>query len=220
MWAVTRLLPRGGQDWSRAMGAELEGLPDGRRLQWACGCLMAALIRRMEFMKTGNLTISRWVLVPEMVLCFLPLTLAFVGSIYEVKDIAQLDATHLHKYFLADASGWILLLSTPLVVLTTAIGGPVSLAVTAWYVGQRRGLRAGWLGQAMVAAPLLMGLGLIILRISNGGLAAFGPNRVDAFDFYGGLMLLSVLPALGAVHLRRLFANAAGRAAHPGPESR
>lgn len=171
-------------------------------------------------MKTGSLQISRWVLVPEMLLCFLPLTLAFVGSLYEVLDIARLDATHLHKYYLATATGWLFLISTPLVVLATAIGGPVSLAVTAWYVGRRRGLRARWLWQSMVVAPLLMGLGLITLRLSNGGLAAFAPNQVDAFDFYGGVIMLSALPALGAVHLRGLSANAAAPAAHPAPGNR
>jgi hypothetical protein len=111
-------------------------------------------------------------------------------------------------------------LAAPLMLLATAIGGPLSLAVAGWYVGLGRAPRARWLRIAMLAAPLLMGIALIVPRVVNDGWAAFALNRIGAFDFYAALVLLSLLPGLGAVHLRRLFADLALRLAHPEPGSR
>ncbi|HTY49829.1 MAG TPA: hypothetical protein VMB48_09065 [Steroidobacteraceae bacterium] len=207
MRCAVALMPAGREDWVQAMRAELDHVGHDRHsMDWALGCVLAAFKERMTAMVTGDLRISRWVLAPEMLLCFGPLTLGFVGALYWVAELAQVDAAHFHKYFIADPGGRVMLIGTPFMVVLTAIGGPLALAVAGRCILRRRALRAGWLGTALVAAPLLIGAGEVVLRVANSGLAAFTPGSVDAFDFWSGLLLLSLLPALGALHLRHLGA--------------
>jgi hypothetical protein len=72
------------------MRAELDYVSsDAAALRWACGCVMAGLKERMNAMLSSNSGISRWVLVLEWLMCFTPLTLAwiaglrFISSYYE-----------------------------------------------------------------------------------------------------------------------------------------
>ena len=51
------------------MQTELDHLEnDGDALGWAMGCVVAGLKERISTMFVANLTISRWIFLPEM--CF------------------------------------------------------------------------------------------------------------------------------------------------------
>src|SRR5262249_14887161 len=81
--ASEALLPERRRVWAKAMRGEYEHftndqyLTDRQALAWAAGCLLVSLKERMAMIK-GNFKISRWLLAPEMLLCFLPLTLLWL----------------------------------------------------------------------------------------------------------------------------------------------
>jgi len=53
------------------MQTELDHLEnDGDALGWAMGCVVAGLKERISTMFAANLKISRWIFLPEMLLCF------------------------------------------------------------------------------------------------------------------------------------------------------
>jgi hypothetical protein len=62
-------------------------------------------------------------------------------------------------------------------------------------------MRTSWLGAALVVGPLLYGVLTLAFQSAIGGSAAFSFNSPDAFDLWSGVLLLSLLPALGAAHM-------------------
>src|SRR5437868_15413775 len=75
-------LPATRADWASAMNAELDHFESDREASvWAIGCVVAALRERANVVFIGNLKVSRWILVPEMLLCFVPLTVLWLDAI-------------------------------------------------------------------------------------------------------------------------------------------
>ena len=61
-------------EWAQAMTNELDYLsPDLSAVGWALGCLWACYAERIRAMVRSLDSLPRWVLVVEMVVCFLPL---------------------------------------------------------------------------------------------------------------------------------------------------
>ena len=58
-----------------------------------------------------------------------------------------------------------------------------------------------------------IGVAMALARLLNSGHVAFSPRAGDAFDFYSGVILVSIMPALGALHLRWISTPAAPAAA-------
>ena len=136
-------------------------------------------------MVKGDLRISTWVAVPEMLLCFVPLTIACVDATQTLGSVLQHPAP--------GGSGTVAVL---IMMVTLAAIGPLGLAGAFRLLFQKKPIRARWLRVAVVAGPILNGVTLIGLR---------------AFDFWSGLVLLSVLPALGAAHLIHLSSDTSTR---------
>ena len=173
------LLPTERIEWAAAMIAEVRHCDRDRdAVGWALGCLAAALKERLFSMVKGNLGVSTWVAVPEMLLCFAPLTIACVDAARTLSGMLQ------HR-----APGGSSAVAVPIVVLTLAAIGPVGLVAAFRLLFNAKPIRARWLRVTVVAGPILNGLVLVGSR---------------AFDLWSGLVLLSVLPALGAAHLIHL----------------
>lgn len=65
-------------EWAQAMTNELDYLsPDLSAVGWALGCLWACYAERIRAMVRSLDSLPRWVLVVEMVVCFLPLSWLF-----------------------------------------------------------------------------------------------------------------------------------------------
>jgi len=154
-------------------------------------------------MINGNLKISRWLLAPEMLLCFVPLTLLWLDAIDGSSGLTRLNMAAIHKYFLGVPGGMVFLVT---LIAGTALAtiGPIGLLAGFRMIVMGRPLKSAWLRVALIAAPILYGAMALLLRLSETGTAAFDFAASDAFDFWSGIVLLSALPALGAAHLLRL----------------
>jgi hypothetical protein len=200
MRATERLLPPRRRVWAEAMRREYEHLERREAMTWAAGCFLVGLKERIAMIK-GNLKISRWLLAPEMMLCFLPLTLLWLDGIDGASGLLRLSRATLEKNFIG-APGGTLFLVTMLAGVLFATIGPVGIITAVRAILWRQPVNHPWLRRALVAAPLLYGVVALAARAAElgvGGLLDF--NVSDAFDFWSGMFLLSVLPALGAAHL-------------------
>ena len=204
MHCVSHMLPRRRGDWAKAMRAELEHLEsDSDALAWAMGCLAAASKERIVTMITGNLRVSRWILVPEMLLCFVPLTFGWLDAIGGGSGIVRLNGNVIHKEFL-HAPGGIFILAALIAGAVLGAFGPLGLTTAFRLVVSGRAPRSQWLRTALVAGPIVYGVLTLVTRLALGGAGALGFGAVDSFDFWSGMLLLSALPALGATHMLRL----------------
>jgi len=209
MRGAAGLMPAARIGWTRAMRSEFDHIEgDGQAFLWAAGCLLTGLKERMNTMIHGDLKISRWLLAPEMLLCFAPLTLLWLDGIDGRYGLLRLNSAVLHQYYL-DVPGGTAFLISRLAGIVLATIGPIALLLAIRMILRRGSIKNAGLRVALVAAPILYGLMSVVLRAIESGPATFDPTAADAFDFWSGIFLLSILPALGAVHLLRLSA------AHP-----
>jgi hypothetical protein len=196
-------LPPRRQSWAAAMRAEYEHIHvDRQAFTWAAGCVLVSLKERIIMIK-GNLKISRWLLAPEMLLCFLPLTLLWLDGIDGGSGLLRLDRASIQKYFIGAPGGTVFLAALISGVIFATIG-PVALFAAARQIIWDRPITNTWLRGALIAAPTAYGAMAVLSRMVDMGAAAFSAVPADAFDFWSGIVLLSVLPVLGAVHLLRL----------------
>lgn len=204
MRCVDRVLPTSRDDWARAMLAELDHLESDRdALAWATGCLVAASKERIITMLTGNLKISRWILVPEMLLCFVPLTFGWLDAIGGSSGVIRLNGTVIHRHFLHEPGGTFILAAL-LAGAVLGFLGPLGLTAAFRLVLSGQPPRNQWLRTALVAGPVVYGVLTLVIRLALGGAGALGFEAADSFDFWSGILLLSALPALGAAHMLRL----------------
>jgi hypothetical protein len=201
---VDQVLPASRADWAKAMRAELDHLQDDEdALAWAMGCLVAASKERIVTMLTGNLKISRWILLPEMLLCFVPLTIGWLDAIGGNSGIVRLNGDVIQKHFLQVPGGTVILAA---LIAGAILGvlGPLGLTAAFRLVVSGHPPRNRWLRTALVAGPVAYGVLTLVIRVALGGADALGFDAADSFDFWSGVLLLSALPALGAVHMLRL----------------
>lgn len=154
-------------------------------------------------MLTGNLRISRWILLPEMLLCFVPLTLAWLVAIGASSGIMRLNGEAIQKHFLHSPGGTLLLAVVLAGVVLGALG-PLGLTAAFRLIVSGYPPRSQWLRAALVAGPVAYGVLTLLIRVALGGPGALAFDSADAFDFWSGILLLSALPALGAVHMLSL----------------
>ena len=163
-------------------------------------------------MLVGDLKISRWLLAPEMLLCFVPLTNAWLDAIAGVANIASLNVAAIHRYFL-DVRGGTMELVAVVAGATLGALGPLGLLAASRLIVLGRSVRSGWLRHALVLGPGLFGALTVIAHAAVGGPAALSLRSLNAIDFWSGIFLLSALPALGAAHLLYLGRPIPGRSA-------
>jgi hypothetical protein len=104
-----KALPPCRADWAKAMRNEIHHISgNGAALIWALGCVFASYRERVRAMIDTNPRISRWVLVLEMLCCFIPLTLLCLAI---VENLGRMPG------------------STGILALTVAATGPIGLIV-------------------------------------------------------------------------------------------
>ena len=202
MRLAARLLPPARADWARAMLGEIYHMnQDTQALVWAVSCITASLTMRIKAMIIGNLKISRWVLTPELLFCFTPLTLAWYDSIFGTSGIIQLNPEIVQRYFLNSTTGTIALI---IMVTLSVLGifGPLGLVIAIRTIAQGRCLTDKRLLIALCTMPVLLG------AIHFTSWLLMGTSI--KFDHWAGLILVSLLPALGAVHMRYLSPSVSG----------
>jgi hypothetical protein len=172
---------------------------DRRAVLWAAGCCIASAKERVIAMTTGNLKISPWVFCLEMILCFLPLSIGWLDFLFSGSGITKLNLEDIHKYFIGVPDGITLGMMISGAIL--GVVGPIGLTVAYRLIVLDRRLRSPGLPAALMIGALLYGALTLASRFAVGGSGAFDFNAVDAFDYWSGLLLLSLLPALGAAHL-------------------
>lgn len=186
------LMGRQAGEWSQAMRAELQHVQESERLSWAFGCLVAAIKRRFESMRTGTLRISRGILLLELLACFLPLTLGWWDAVFGRWGIARLDHAVIQDPFIQTPLGTGIL---AMMIGAAVIGlvGPIGLLLAARALATGTGLRNRRFGTALIAGVACYAVASIALRVSD------GPGAYAAtFSF---ILLLNVLPAVGIAHL-------------------
>ena len=147
--------------------------------------------------------IPRWILVPEMLLCFLPLTLGWLDALFGDSGVVRLNREVIETHFLHSPVGVLALLT---MVAGAALGvlGPLGLASAFRWVALSRPPTNRVFRAALVAGPTLYGALILASRLAMGGASGVRSSASDSFDFWSGLLLLSALPALGAAHLLHL----------------
>jgi hypothetical protein len=198
---AVRLLPKSRTEWARAMRSEMHYLENDRRaVFWAAGCCLASIKEKVTTMRTGNLRISSWLWWPEMMLSFVPLSIAWLDSLFGPSGIFRLNVEVIHRYFIGAPSGETVL-ATMISGAILGVLGPIGLVTAFRVIVLHRPIRNPLLCTTLMVGPLLYGVLTLGFRFAIWGPAAFGLAAVDAFDFWSGALLLSLLPALGAAHL-------------------
>ena len=154
-------------------------------------------------MLTGNLKISRWILVPEMLLCFVPLTFCWLNALGGSSGIVRLNGYVIEKYFLHTPGGSCALAALVAGAVLGALG-PLGLATAFRLVVSGRPPSSRWFRTALIAGPALYGVLTLVSRLATGWPGTLSFDAVDSFDFWSGILLLSALPSLGAAHMLRL----------------
>lgn len=188
-----RLLPGTRIEWAKAMLSELYYLENDRKaVLWAVGCLVASIKERVSAMVTGNLKISRWILVPEMLLCFVPLTIGWLDSVGGASGIIRLNMEIIQKYFFGVPGGTAAL---AMMVSGAILGvlGPVGLIAAMRLIALGRPI-SRWLGTTLIVGPVLLGGTIVVARFIMDSELAVSREMV----------LICVLPALGAAHMLHL----------------
>jgi hypothetical protein len=201
MRGAATLMPAARIGWTRAMRSEFDHIENDRHaFLWAAGCLLTGIKERMNTMIHGDLKISRWLLAPEMLLCFAPLTLLWLDGIDGRSGLLRLNSAMIHKYFIGVPGGTAFLIAMFAGVVLATIG-PIALFAAFRMILLRAPIKNAALRVALIAAPILYGLMSVTLRAVETGATTFDMASADAFDFWSGIFLLSILPALGAAHL-------------------
>jgi hypothetical protein len=143
-------------------------------------------------MGIGNLRVSRWVLVPELALCFGPLTLGWLDVLFGVSGVVRLNMEVIQQYFIGVPGGLaalVIMFSGALV----GVLGPLGLLVAFRFIALGRPIRSRLLSRVLILGPILFGVIYIAGNVIMGsGAQAFGA----AF-----LILFIVLPVVGAAHM-------------------
>jgi hypothetical protein len=198
---ATWLLPQSRAEWARAMLSEMHNLNDNRQaVLWAAGCCITGIKERMYAMISDKLKISPWILCPELMLCFVPLSIGWLDAVFSGSGVTRLNFDVIQRYFLS-APGGPIALAMMIALAFFGVLGPVGLIAAFRLVVLGHPMRTRWLRTAMVVGPLFYGVLTLMFRFAVGGSVAFNFNAVDAFDYWSGVLLLSFLPAVGAVHI-------------------
>jgi hypothetical protein len=194
VWLGTKcgdLLPARQSEWAAAISHEIRHIPsDFEAMRWSLGAVRACLNERMRAMSARVLRVTRWVWIPEMLLCFVPLTWFWVVLAGETLGRSGLIGIT-----------WPYLLVAAL--------GPLGLALAIW----KTLMPAVPMKQAVLVGLCIATGGVIALQVS-GWLPLFGAGGPMA-DWWRDFVLIAVLPFMGALHLATVAGPEADGASGP-----
>jgi uncharacterized BrkB/YihY/UPF0761 family membrane protein len=158
------------------MISEIDQLPSGvSGTGWALGCIVVSYAERIRSMIRVTNTVSPWIFGLELLVCFVPLTWLFGASLESIA----------HGF-----PG-----PTGALYASTALAGPVGLAITFWSVLHRnRKLNRAAIGALGVLA------GWTLLAYSFAITQRW--NFVATWS-WRDYVLLGLLPVFAAIHLAR-----------------
>jgi hypothetical protein len=184
---AARWLPARRSEWGDAMREELRHVKSDRHaLEWALGCVFASFIERVHAMNDSQLGVSRWVAVLEWLVCFGPLTLLWVASVWVIGTGVETSRETVAAMLIGTLGP---------VALVAALAGTIS----------SKAFPQRWLIKSLLTGFLVLG----VLQL----LEMFRTLRVHWFDFdWSLIVLLAVLPLLGCLHL--LYASRLPSSAH------
>lgn len=177
------VLPEERAEWAQAMINEMDYLsPDKSAVGWAFGCLFVGYSERMRFMIRSFESLPRWMLVLEMLVCFLPATLLF----------ATVILTGLHGGFT---------LRDGLLYCAGTILGPLGLAAALRSIF----LKPGGMNRAVIAGLCVLAVWTMAAYAAQ--ILTFGQSHLS--DWWRDIVIIAVLPALAVLHL--VFINSHSR---------
>lgn len=186
------ILPPYREIWARAMLTEFYYLEsDYDALRWALGCVIASLKMRYETMIIGNLKISRWILMPELLLCFVPLTLFWAEVSFGTYGIFRHNADFIWQSLFRPPS------AMRMMILTTAVlglVGPASLITAFRLIVLKQPIHTRIAAVILIACPVILGI------ITVACLLLIRPI-VWADELGLVLLLFTILPSAGAAHM-------------------
>ena len=147
-------------------------------------------------MMTGDLKISRFILVPEVLLCFAPLCLLWLDAARTISGLTQLSHPYIHQNLLDTADGAMILLRLGIGIVVGLLG-PLGLIAALWPILSRRPLKNRFVGAACIA-------GSVILGFVYFASATFLEPGVWQNPDYWRLLVLLALPVPAAIHLMRI----------------
>jgi len=194
MKLALRILPSSCNEWARAMLTEFHYLDrDHDALLWAGGCVIAAISMRLDTMIIGNLKISRWILIPELLLCFVPLTLFWLDTSFGIYGIFRHNMDFVQQNIVRFPEGT----AFTVMILTTAVLGllgPVGLISAFRLIVLKQPVHARIAGIGLIAGPFILGIVTVTCLLLM--------RPVIWLDELGLVMLLfSVMPSIGAAHM-------------------
>jgi hypothetical protein len=171
-------------EWAQAMLNELDYLSPGMpAVGWALGCIFVCYSERMSAMMRSLDSIPRWLLVPEMLLCFLPLTLVF----------STVVLAEVHGGFPLQAG---------LLYCSGSILGPLGLVAAFRTIF----LKPGGMSRTTIAALCL--LAAWTLTAYSAQILTFGQSHLS--DWWHQFVFIAVLPTLAVLHLASINSNKRG----------
>jgi hypothetical protein len=172
---AARVSPGERAEWAQAMFNELDYLSPGMSaVGWALGCVFVCYSERTSAMIQSLVSLPRWILALEMLLCFLPLTLVF-------SNLVQAEA---HGAFTLRAG---------LLYCSGTVLGPLGLVAAFRTIF----LKPGGMSRATLAALCL--LAAWTLGAFSAQILTFGQSRLS--DWWHEFVFIAVLPTLAMLHL-------------------
>jgi hypothetical protein len=156
------------------MIAEVHHLPSaGAAVRWAIGCIFAGYLEKMRTMNHPIGHVARWVLSLEMLICFVPVTVLFVGVILG-----------------AMRGAWSI--STSLLYASATLIGPIGLAISV------KSLALGQaIGRTTIAAMCLLAAWTFVSYLA----LVLGNQSSRSSDWWQIFVLIAFLPVLAVGHL-------------------
>lgn len=209
-YCVRGSMPESHARWVDAMEAESRLIGgELRAVCWAVGCLLAAAKWRFSVMVIGDLRISRWVLAPELLLCFGPLAFGWLDVVWGDSGVTGLTPEIVQKFFLTTPRGVFMLVY---MILEAVLGilGPIALIFGATFVVFKRPV----LTRTQAAALLATAAGIaaaLLARLVFDWVAFDSDPKFGGFA--GSVLLFSLLPAAGIAHMYYLGSSRADQVA-------
>jgi hypothetical protein len=148
-------------------------------------------------MLIGDLKISRWVLAPELLLCFGPLAFGWTDVVWGVSGVTTLTPEVVQQFFLNTPRGTFMLIY---MVLEAVLGvlGPVALALGTAFVIFNRPI----LSRRLLTLLLTVAGGIALIFTARLLFDFVAPDSDPNFGGFAGVMLLfAILPAAGLAHM-------------------
>jgi hypothetical protein len=182
-------------DWARTMRAEFHYVSASDRLSWAFGCVIAAIKQRLVPMNTGDLRISRWVMLIEALGCFGPQVLGWYLLVFDQPGIIHYSVAEIERWYLPQPGG-LFIVSMLYVGAIVGLIGPIGLFFGLRYVLTGRALDNTALGAVLIGAPIALTLGGWIAGVLVGP-----PDFRPMFDV---VFVFTFLPVAVIAHLMYL----------------